>query len=223
MSIAQIHIHKTDLKIARPRAMMAGCALVFSGIIITLMVQQFLAPDEGRGVLTRSRLWWEIVLNVQLLCVGMMWFYYAEKIEDAVGSKRRYLIFRATLSVITVSVPAVIGTAAALNNWFELKPDSGTLYVFVGSLIVYWAAGLFLHRQIVLGRVRNRIRLQVRVGFKFFIPLYLLMMVIVCDIALGGTNWAVMTPILLSFQAATPYFLKAFALRPGRMPGNSTA
>lgn len=213
--VESTHLHtvKSSFHVAKPRALMAATALFVSGSIMSMLVQQYLSSNEIEGAFTRSRLWWEVVLNVQLLCAGMMWFYYAEKIEDAVGAKRRYQMVRSTFSIITVSVPIFIAAYAALNNWFEAKPDSVTLYIFAGSLIVYWAAGLFLHRQVILRRVGGRFKLHSRVGFRFFIPLYFLMTVIVCDIALQGRDWVVMTPILLSVQAATPYFLKAFSLR----------
>lgn len=202
------------LRLVYARPILAAVSLLISGLITSLMMQQFAELAGGQGVLPRSRLWWELVLNVQILCIGMMWFYYSDRVPETSGPRRRYFLVRSSLSVFTVSIPGVIAGVAAFNNWFEFRPEPSVLFAFSSLLICYWAAGLFLHGQIIVTHTPKGLRPEVRVRWWFFVPFLLLLLVMLCDALFDGINWVVLTPALLSIQAATPYLLKAFNFVP---------
>ncbi len=209
----------TQTSIVEWRAILAAQALLITGCILSLMLQQFLYVAEGEGAFTRSRIWWELILNMQLLSMGMMWFYYSDRISDATGRRRTFYIVRCFFAVITVSVPSLLGAIAAFNNWFQIKPEPHVLYNFGLFAIAYWFGGLFLHGQISLGqagRQRLKGKRARRKGPKvwFFVPLQILLLVIVLDAATGGTDWVMYVPLLLSLQAAVPYLMKSVRFKP---------
>ena len=192
---------------------MAGCALVTSGVIIALMVRQYHMTSSIDDALTRSRLWWEVVLNIQLLSAGVIWFAHSDAITRTKGSSRRTYVLQCVLSVISVLLPSILAFIAVLNNWFEERPSPTIFWALVGLGFIHWAwgAGFVVSRRWHFDT--DALWLKRLLPTAEFIPLITLMIIVVIDAPSGGLSWTIATPVLLYMQGAMPYFYRGFGWR----------
>jgi len=198
------------------RALLTAIALMITSVIFAQMVAQYVTTTEVNQGLIRSRLWWEMVLNLQLLSVGMIWFSYSDRISIATGPIRRMHIINCGFVSLSVFMPTFLGVVSASNNWFEIRPGPD---VFVGFFLFGISAGLIgLVLQTILYRLRRKSAEHYarRRGIWFFLPSIALGLAVVFDAPGGGTWWLILTPILLYLQGAVPYLLKAFRPPPAK-------
>lgn len=199
------------------RALLSAIALMITAVIFAQMVAQYVTTTEVDQALIRSRLWWEIVLNLQLLSVGMIWFSYSDRIGETTGAVRRLYIVNCVFASLSAVMPLILGALSAGYNWFEIRPS---YRVFVGFFIFgisFWLIGLLLHQ--LLARTKKNTRKKRTLWFTicFYAPSILLGLTVLFDAPSGGTLWLILTPIMLYLQGAMPYLLKAF--RPPRRAG----
>ena len=126
------------------RALLTAIALIITGVIVAQMVAQYVTTSELDQGLNRSRLWWEIVLNLQLLSVGMIWFSYSDRIGEATGPVRRLHIVTCGFVSLSAFMPTILGALSASNNWFEIRPNHGVFVNFFLFGVSFWLIGLLL-------------------------------------------------------------------------------
>jgi len=204
-------------KLLDGRALLIALALMITGVIVAQMVAQYVTTTELDRGLNRSRLWWELVLNLQLLSVGMIWFSYADRISAATGSVRRMHIINCGFVSLSAFMPTILGALSASNNWFEIRPGPDVFVGFFLFGVSFWFIGLVL--QLLLAHFKkktNRHRHLRRRDVAIFVPSLALGIVALVDAPGGGTLWLIFTPLMLYLQGALPYFMKAFGYS-GRM------
>lgn len=194
--------------IAKPRALMVAAALTMSGIIISLMVRQYLTTSGVDDALIRSRLWWEVVLNLQILSAGTIWFAFSDAIGMSEGSRRRWYIAQCSFTIISVLLPTFLGTVAAFNNWFEVRPDGVVYWTFLALGLLHWLSGLLLR---YLMGVRHKRQAFARFSPLEFLPVLALIVCALLDTVNGGTTWLMLTPFLLYLQGSIPYLKRGLA------------
>jgi len=192
------------------RALLAAIALMITAVIVAQMVAQYVTTTEIDQGLNRSRLWWEIVLNLQLLSVGMTWFSYSDRISAATGPVRRMHIINCIFVSLGAVMPTFLGAVSASNNWFEIRPSPEAFVGFFWFGVSVWLIGLVLQSVLIHFRKKARKHKIRRRSIAFFLPSILLGVTALLDAPRGGTVWLILTPILLYMQGALPYFLKAF-------------
>lgn len=192
------------------RALMTAVALMITSVIVAQMVAQYVTTTEVDQALNRSRLWWEIVLNLQLLSVGMIWFSYSDRISDATGPVRHMHIINCGFVSLTAIMPTILGAISASMNWFEIRPGPNVFFGFFLFGVSVWLIGILL--QSILHRLRKETmkRPGRRRGIWFFLPSIALGITALLDGPGGGTLWLILTPIMLYLQGAVPYLMKAF-------------
>lgn len=169
-----------------------------------------LSDESG---LTGSRLWWEIVLNLQILSVAMMWFCYSDRIDGSKGRIRLLQIVRRWFAIVTVLLPSMFGVLGVYQNWFFENPPGNVVWAFACAVLLFWLSGVFMHALVQRGR-RNRPSEAAWVyRVLFFIPAALLAVIMLVDIPAGGQTWLLAIPILTYLQGAMPFITKAFGLR----------
>ncbi len=210
--------NRLGFRVTDGRALMAAMALMITGTIVAMMVHHYVASPAPDNAITRSRLWWEIVLNLQLLSVGMIWFCYSDRIGDASGRVKGLQILLCAFAIVSVLMPSILGAISAANNWFEIRPNPSTFTSFFAFGVGFWLVTLVV--QIILLRLRNKYskRDPIRRGIRFYTPAIILGVILLIDAPGGGTRWLVMTPVLLYLQGALPYLMKAF--RQKHLPEN---
>lgn len=195
-------------RVARPRALMAAMALITSGTIISMMVDQYLSTSDMDNAITRSRLWWEVVLNLQILSAGTIWFTYVDAIAQSKGRRRLLYILSCSFGTFSVLLPSLLGAIAAFNNWFEVRPEPSVYYMFFGLGIMHWLVGVLLQYLPGLGKGREKMRRRTPALPVFFLPVILLVILVLVDGLQGGSLWLVATPFLLYLQGAIPFIAR---------------
>jgi len=204
------HTQSLRLKLHDGRALLSAIALMITAVIVAQMVAQYVTTTEVDQGFNRSRLWWEIVLNLQLLSIGMIWFGYSDSISAATGAVRRMHIVNCGFVTLTAIMPTFLGAMSAGFNWFEIRPGQDVFVGFFLFGVTMWLVGLLL--QSLLYRLKRKAgtKGRHRRGIWFFSPSIALGVAALLDGPGGGTLWLILTPIMLYLQGAIPYLLKAF-------------
>ncbi|MFC4347613.1 hypothetical protein ACFO5Q_07115 [Kordiimonas lipolytica] len=199
------------------RALMGGLAMMIIGAILSIMMAFYLLPDIfGEGALV-SRWWWEIVLNLQILCLAFMWFSHHNRILYAQGWWRLRAITHFVTGVISVSYPVGIMLIAAYNDWFREGPTPSQVYLLVLGGIALWAVGNFIVPILVWLMVRSNQKQGNAPAMKFrpvvwvqaFWPTLAALMVAALVWWRQESSLSTLVPVLLYLQGALPYFRKA--------------
>lgn len=195
------------------RALMGAIALNITGVILAFMLFQYLQATDGARALSRSRLVWELIMNLQILSAALIWFCYSDRIE---GSNRRIRWLqhaRRWFAMITVLLPTGLGLLGIQQNWFVEQPSAATVRLFAFVVLAYWLLGIWLH---FLVQRRRRTR-QERAGLKyrvlFLLPSISLALITLVDAPSGGQFWLLAIPVLTYLQGSMPFVTKAFGLR----------
>lgn len=201
------------MKLVDNRALLGAIALNITGVILTFMLYQYLEASEGARTLTRSRLVWELVLNLQILSAALIWFCYSDRIDGSVGAMKVLQRLRLWFAIVTVLLPTLLGLLGIQQNWFEVQPTADEIRLFAYVVLTYWLLGVWLN-----ARVRVRRSTQVRkVGWRyrmaFLSPAVLLALVTLVDLPSGGQVWLLAIPLLTYLQGSMPFITKAFGLR----------
>lgn len=201
------------MKLVDNRALLGAIALNITGVILTFMLFQYLEASEGARTLSRSRLVWELVLNLQILSAALIWFCYSDRIDGSVGGMKVLQRLRLWFALVTVLLPTLLGLLGIQQNWFEEQPTAGEVRLFAYIVLTYWLLGVWLN-----ARVRVRRSTQIRkVGWRyrlgFLCPALLLALTTAVDLPMGGQTWLLAIPLFTYLQGSMPFLTKAFGLR----------
>lgn len=199
------------------RALMGGLSLVISGAVITVMLLQYLA-GVGETGFSRSRLWWEVAMNLQLLAAGLMWFCYADRIDDSRGQVRSLNWLRLGFGMYGVLLPGLIAIVGAVNDWFLERPGDGFLILFALAMYSVWQIGVlidwFVRRRIYKEKSNDR-----QVSSKppslvsrvvLYLPIILLVVITIFCWVNDDAWWVLAIPIFVYMQGSMPFFIRAF-------------
>lgn len=195
------------------RALMGAIALNITGFILAFMLFQYLGATDGERVLTRSRLVWEVILNLQILSIALIWFCYSDRIEGSVGQIRMLQRFRLGFALVTVLMPTVLGLLGIQQNWFVEQPSEATIRLFACVVFLYWLLGIWLHFLVQKRRKTSRSRATKKYRILFLLPAFALLMITAIDAPGGGQIWLLAIPVLTYLQGSMPFLSKAFGLR----------
>lgn len=197
---------------------MGGMAMMIIGAILSLMMAFFFLPEIfGEGNLV-SRWWWEIVLNLQILCLAFMWFCHHNRILYATGWWRFRAILHFGTGVVSVSYPLGIMLISAYLDWFRETPPVGEVYALVIGCIALWAIGNFVVPVIAWLMVKTEAGQQKaaratsfrpRIWVLTFWPTLLALLLALFIKYTGSVGLSTLLPVLLYLQGALPYFRKA--------------
>ena len=215
-----MHDQMNDAISSRPRlvlvdnrSLLGAIALNITGWILAFMLYQYLETPAGTTGLSRSRLVWEIVLNLQILSAAFIWFCYSDRIEGSTGQIRHLQIARLWFAMITVLQPTFLGLLGIQQNWFVEPPSADSVRLFAIVVFSYWLAGVWLNKLVHRKRSTRLPSAGYRYRLFFFLPAFALLVVTAIDLPLGGQLWLLAIPILTYLQGSMPYITKAFGLR----------
>lgn len=176
------------------------------------MLQNLMSP-EGGYILNRSRFWWEISLNLQILCVALMWFCYSERIDRAQGQKRTLQVIRRWIGIFFVLVPSMFGFGGIFLGWFLTPPDPVLLLSLAGVVLVLWLFVLVLQKtyQLRIGSGWPVLTLQQRL--LYFSPTLTLAVIGLFGELSDLPFWLLAIPVFIYLQGAMPFLMRAFAIR----------
>lgn len=200
-------------KIQDHRSLLGAISLLVTGGILASMLSVYLdAIADGPG-LPRSRLWWELVLNLQILSAALMWFCYSDRIDNTSGTLRRLQRVRRLFGMITVLVPTAFGVFGIFESWYTFRPQPQTVTFLAILVLLFWLSGLWVH---MLVQRRRRTPPKPRSPWYRIVsltPVIILALVFLVDYPSGGQTWLLAIPVLTYLQGAVPFIVRAFGLK----------
>ena len=204
-------------KLSHDRVILTAIAMLITGCILSSMSISLLDSMKNAG-LSRSRLWWEIVLNLQILCGALVWFSFVERIKAATGARYYIRCAQFFVALVAVLLPAEIGLAGVAIGWFEDKPDLVELNWMILACLVLWFMGMalpILAQRITEGRWRVPLffrglgpaRILLRLS-----PLLIAVALTIFEETRGGELHYYYSPFLLYLQGALSYLLRAIRI-----------
>jgi len=198
---------------------MGGTALILVGAILTSMLQFYFADGYPAQGIVRSRWWWEIVLNIQILAVAFMWFCYVDRVADATGVRKRVMRLQMYFGLAVVLVPLWMALLSAYLNWFVVRPPIEIIDLFMCGLLGVWGLIALLPRLMILNSKSSQYQgvtllslLKPRAWY-LLTPLYVLIAIWVVWAIADNIIHYQYTPLLLYIQAAVPYFERGLGRR----------
>lgn len=207
----------TDGRIHDSRALLGGIAMVIVGVLLSLMMAFYMMPDVFGEDMLMARWWWEIVLNLQILCYAFMWFCHHNRITHSTGWWRVRAISHFTTGMISVSYPAGVLVLSASMDWFRTDPNPKQVYLLILAGVALWAIGAFVMPIVNWLMVRSRLETQERLSvpsrmqavLRAFWPTLLMFLVAGLEWWRGGLLGYTLLPILMYLQGGLPYLVKA--------------
>lgn len=198
------------------RALFGAIALLTTGAILSSMTHQYFAGQYTGEAIVRSRSWWEVVLNLQVLCLAFMWFCYADRVR--VDDRKRAFIMRLRMAfgLMSVSVPFLIAIAAAYLGWFEERPSIQVIDIIVCYMLIFWAVSACLPRMVAYRAVKGQFTAIELWRYLKPRPLYAATpaasggLLILADFFWETRGYYFLLPTLFYLQAAMPFLIKAF-------------
>lgn len=206
------------------RAILAALALVITGTILSSMAHQYFAGQYTGAAILRSRTWWEIVMNFQILSLAFIWFCYADRLQSRKGKEKRVVLVRLILGLVAVAVPTFVALLSAFLGWFETRPPLLAIDMIICALIGFWFFSTIIPRLVAM-RVYGVPFTGVALWDYFkptswlsILPATGALFVILTDFIFSTTNYYLTLPILFYAQAAMPFFFRGFGKRPKPAP-----
>ncbi|WP_262689931.1 hypothetical protein [Kordiimonas aestuarii] len=202
------------VKVSNDRAILTAIAMLITGCILSSMSISFFDSMRDAG-LSRSRLWWEIVLNLQILCGALVWFSFVERIKSASGARYYLRCSQFFVALVATLLPVEIGLAGAAIGWFENKPDIADLNWMILVCLLMWFTGMaipLVTQRLTQGRWRvppffkdvDLPRILLRLS-----PVLAAIVLTIIEVSRGGELHYYYSPFLLYLQGALSYLLRA--------------
>jgi len=191
--------------------------MLLTGGVLTSMSGAYFNTLTEVGF-SRSRLWWEVVLNVEILCAGLVWFSFVERIKAAEGRRYYVRLAQCFVAMFAALLPVWVAIVGAILGWFTERPDISSINWLIVACLTLWACGVALPWLVQVGMERSfRVPpflkgagpLSVALRFS---PLLLTMGLIWWQEEAGGTLHYVYAPLLLYGQGALPYLMRSFRI-----------
>ena len=204
-------------KIQDSRAFLGALALWIVGGIMAFKVGFFFAPEIfGTGMLT-SRWWWEIVLNLQILCLAFMWFCHHNRMLQSEGRWRARAIINFVIGMISVSYPAILLIVGAYLDWFREPPPDQSVVALMLVGLGLWSLGAFVMPVITtllvgqknLGEAGRHLGWRPIAWLAEFWPTLVVVLIIVVEVSRDSEVLYMFVPIFMYIQGALPYLKKA--------------
>lgn len=198
---------------------MGGIALILSGAILTSMLQLYFAGQYSGEGIVQSRWWWEIAMNLQVLCLACMWFCYVDRVSDSEGPKKTVMRVRMLSSLTIVLLPFWVALLSAWLDWFGERPPLSTIELLMFVMISVWGLAVFIPRFLVL---RSRPDAYGGKGIwavlkpeHWYAPLpsYAIVILWIVGPLQGSTAQYEYGPLLFYLQGAMPYLQKGLGFK----------
>lgn len=195
------------------RAFLGAMALNITGAILGFLIYEYMNSTDEVQAFTRSRLTWEIILNLQILSFALMWFCYSDRIEMAKGRKRTLQRVRRWFSLTTVLLPTWLGLLGIQQDWFQVRPSDSMLIAISVFVFSYWVVGIAVNAMVARRMRQKGNSASPLKAIGMALPLASLLVIAGISHIVGNSVWLCLIPILVYLQGSMPYLDKAFVLR----------
>lgn len=211
---------QSNSRIKDLRAFSGGVALVLVGLQLSVMMGFYFIPGGEAFAILQSRWWWELALNLQIVCFFLMYLCHSVRMKESVGSKKLRAYWRFAVGMLGVSVPSWVTVIAANHNWFREPPKQADLIYFAGLVFILWVISAYVI-PVVLSIVSPskrlmgipRSRTEIKKFSLYLSPVICLILLYGMETVRGGHSHIIMWPFLTYFFGAVHYFKPAFSLK----------
>lgn len=205
------------LRIKDSRSFFGALAFLVVGLLISLANLFYFYIDYFGKDVFMSRWWWELTLNLQILCFASIWYAYHERLTtdtDRRTKMRSYVYFVG--GMIAVSVPIVLMSLGIFTDWFRqlaVRDNVITVHHFVISLWFVSAVILVLtRRRSQLNQYAERIlgwKKALAFVVKNWAGVLMVFLVLLGEVVRADFIY-VLTPLLGYLQIALPGLRRSF-------------
>lgn len=214
--------------IRESRALFGAIALITTGAILSSMAYQYFAGEYTGEALVRSRSFWEVVLNLQILCLAFMWFCYADRIRIADPGRAMVMRLRMGFGLFSVTVPFIVALLGVFLGWFETRPSKQAVDLLICFMMGFWLFSTVVPRLVNMKSRRHAftagniwLALKPR-AIWFTFPVLCGCIILILHSVFDVREYYFLLPTLFYLQAAMPFLDKAFGLSPVRGPVRQT-
>lgn len=197
--------------------MLGATALLLVGLYLSTLMWAYLGSTEPTYPLLQSRWWWELSLNLQILCFAFMWVCHHERVVATRGWRKVRAVARLLIGMLGVSTPICVLFVCVVNDWYHNAPDTAQLAIVSGSVVTLWALLSYI-LPTVIGLLLRRKRF-LYVGLKseplggalyLMAPFVILTGIALIPEARGSQMHWVIWPLAFYIHAATPYLHRTY-------------
>lgn len=192
---------KFELPSVDSRSVMAFVSLLIAGSLVSTLFHHYMAFQETGVAFDRPRLWWEVLLNLQLLAIGMMWFSYSDRIAEPRGALRFYQQTQRFLGTLSVAVPAILLIVCVFLDGFSVRFGPNIVAIFITTAAIHLAVRYLLRQKIRTLQGKANIRQPFSFYVLYYLPAEILAVTVIMDMITGNTWCLIMAPAALYGQA----------------------
>ncbi len=207
------------------RAFAGAISLALVGVQLSVMMAFYFIPGGEIFAVFQSRWWWEVALNLQILCFFLMYLCHSVRVKATEGWRKVRAYWRFCVGMLGVSVPSWVTVIAATNNWFREPPQQEDLIFFTWVVFVVWffsayfvpACSLLFFENQTLSDSLERLKNSNKKFALFLSPLVVLIILFGIELMLGGHSHIILWPFLTYFYGSLHYFWAAYVLPARRL------
>ena len=205
------------MRIKDSRSFLGALAFLVVGSLISLANLFYFYIDYFGNDIFMSRWWWELVLNLQILCFASTWYAHHERLTADVDSaiKRRSILYFC-MAMFAVSAPIVLLIFGVFTDWFRqltVRPNVIAVHYIFISIWIFSAVILLItrlrgHYEMSAKNRTNTKRLKA-FCYKYWPGLLMLFLMLLGELVAYDFVY-VLTPFLGYLQIAMPNLRRAF-------------
>ncbi|MEX0298562.1 MAG: hypothetical protein AB3N28_05800 [Kordiimonas sp.] len=203
------------MRVTDGRSLFGAAALIITGVVLGIIAYPYYQFDEVGEPVKRGRWVWEILMNLQVLCLAFMWYCYTDKIKSNSGKKATLMRIRMLFSLISVLLPFAVIMTSVMVGWFNERPPiiDTVRYTYLFSLVGFTCSLVPYLAKRMLGR-RGLKTEQKKQSFNWrllqILPGVMAFVVVFAAILLGQHELVIWLAPLCYMQSAIPYLKSGF-------------
>ncbi len=208
-------------KIKDYRALYGALALTIVGVFLSFNSLVHVNGDAFDTSILSQRWYWEILLNVQILCFAFMWFSHHNRIAYASGKWRARAVVNFMVSMMAVGLPVIMLVLGAYYDWYRNPPSQETTKLIVRVAVYIWLVSNFAVptvQAIIFHKAKKPSRILSHLGITRHLVAVLMIVLLVCNDYLPVNLGYASAAFLCCFHGALAYVEKAFRPPPHDRP-----
>lgn len=197
--------------------MWGGVAFLITGCVLSAMCGlYFYSSSVGENFL-KSRIFWEVVLNFQVVSLALIWFAYDDRIENAKGRWRARMTVNLIFAVTVNLAPLGFFFYTAGYAWAGAFPDEAEVAYIVRGIVLGWLVFEIVVQssfRLVTGQLLLRSggvpKWSMRRFFANMWPVVLMVIVVVGAEVTGERWFFIVAPIFGYMKGGLDFFRLAF-------------
>lgn len=204
-------------KVQDYRSLWGGFAFLITGSVLTVLLAMFLYFGPLAGGVFKSRMLWEIVLNLQVLSIALIWFAFDRRFENSTGIWRARVIVNFIFAAFMNCVPAGFFLFLSYYAWQGSFPSEETIVFIIHIFLVIFFSFEFLTQigfRFVTGRVLPRgYEMGSRPIFSRLVALWpgwVAVLFLLAALLTENSWYYVVMPMLGYLQSAKDFLVRAY-------------